>query len=116
MEWFSATWEWLGREIAAFGLRWIVVGTAMLGFSGWFGWRYREMRSQTRTMKERIAALEAKSSAPVVNVNLGAAPLAGDVDRIVTITQAEYDALPEKDPRTLYLFKNDNPPAPVNLS
>ena len=29
----------------------------------------------------------------------------GDVDRILTITQAEYDALPEKDERTLYLVK-----------
>ena len=31
--------------------------------------------------------------------------LFGDVDRILTITQAEYDALPEKDKRTLYLVK-----------
>ena len=29
----------------------------------------------------------------------------GDVDRILTITQAEYDAFPEKDEKTLYLIK-----------
>ena len=35
----------------------------------------------------------------------------GDVDRILSITQAEYDALPEKDERTLYLITS-RPKAP----
>ena len=29
----------------------------------------------------------------------------GDIDRFLTITQAEYDALPKKDEKTAYLIK-----------
>ena len=51
MEEINSAWAWLGGEIAKFGLRWLVVAIPLLGFSGWFGWRYREM-------KRRVSLLE----------------------------------------------------------
>ena len=52
-------WSWLGREVAAFGLRWLVVGVLVLAFSGWLGKRYRDMKAQHRDMKSRLSTLEA---------------------------------------------------------
>ena len=51
MEEFNSAWAWLGGEIARFGFRWLVVVIPLLGFGGWFGWRYREM-------KRRVSSLE----------------------------------------------------------
>ena len=52
MEWGQDAWAWLVREVAAFGLRWLVVGAlAMLG-TLLFG----------RGYKRRLTALEAKPS------------------------------------------------------
>ena len=42
---------WAGHELAAFGVRWVLVVLAVVGFSGFFGRRYR-------SMKKRIAELE----------------------------------------------------------
>ena len=66
-------WSWLGREIAAFGLRWLVVGVLVLAFSGWFGKRYRDMKAQHRDMKSRLSTLEAARAQPsqTINVNIG---------------------------------------------
>ena len=58
MDTFTAAWTWLGNEIAAFGVRWLVVGIAMFGFGGWFGWRYREMKRDNAAMKADIADLK----------------------------------------------------------
>ena len=59
-------WVWVGREIAAFGLRWLVVGVLVLAFSGCFGKRYRDMKSQ-------LSTLEAARAQPsqTINVNIG---------------------------------------------
>ena len=98
-------WAWLGNAIAASGVRW-VVGTAALGVSGFLGLRYREM-------KRRVAALETEASrarittvihnhAPIINDP----PDRGDVDEIRVMPQSEYDALPVKRERTMYLISS----------
>ncbi len=51
MELWNQVWTWLGYEIANFGLRW---GVVVLGFSGFFGWRYREMKRQVAELKEKL--------------------------------------------------------------
>ena len=60
-------WAWLGREFVAFGFRWLVVGLVVgivvLAFNGWFGKRYRDMKSQ-------LSTLEAKPN-QTINVNIG---------------------------------------------
>ncbi len=60
-EWAKSAWLWLGNETAAFGLRWLVVAVAMVGISGFIGWRYREL-------KREIAALRGSASPVTVNV------------------------------------------------
>ena len=73
-------WAWLGREIVAFGFRWLVVGIVVLGFGGWLGKRYRDMKVQHRDMKvqhrgmkSRLSTLEAARAQPnqTINVNIG---------------------------------------------
>ena len=60
MEWAQDAWAWLIREVAAFGLRWLLVGAlAMLGVL-LFG----------RGYKRRIAALEAKPDAESTQIIL----------------------------------------------
>lgn len=84
-------WTWLGREAVEFGVRWIVVGATLLGFGGWFGWRYREL-------KKRVSDLE--SQPPVqVNVNVPQTgggkkpPLPGVLEEVASV--ARY--LPDED-------------------
>ena len=69
-------WAWLGNEIVGFGFRWLVVAIIMLGFGGFIGRRYR-------SMKKRVAALEARASMPAINqiFNFNAATDAHDHDR-----------------------------------
>ena len=55
---FKDLWQLFGREMAEFGLRWAVVGVAVLGFGGFFGRRYRSMRRDNRSMQERLGTLE----------------------------------------------------------
>ena len=75
----------------------------MLGFSGFLGWRYREM-------KRRLAELE--NARPVTAVIHNHIPIGSDppdfgaVNEIRTMTQAEYDSLPAKKETTLYLISN----------
>ena len=57
---FKDLWQLFGREMAEFGLRWAVVGVAVLGFGGFFGRRYRSMRRDNRSMQERLQTLEEK--------------------------------------------------------
>ena len=102
MEW-NQVWAWIGNEIVSFGARWILVGIAMLGFGGFSGWRYREM-------KRRMAALETANPGTTIIHNhipiVSDPPAIGDVNEIKTMTQAEYDALPAKKEKTLYLIVN----------
>ena len=105
MEW-DQVWAWIGNEIAEFGVRWILVGLAMLAFGGFIGRRYTEM-------KRRVAALETTVSedrgTTVIHGNVHIVsdpPDIGDVNKIITMTQAEYDALPAKEEKTLYLIAN----------
>ena len=55
---FKDLWQLLGREMAEYGLRWAVVGVVVLGFGGFFGRRYRNMRRDNRNMQERLRTLE----------------------------------------------------------
>lgn len=62
-----------------------------------------------RNYKQRIAALETHHSQPVVNVFAGeerSTGVTGDISEIRTLTQAEYDALANKNKTTLYLIVN----------
>ena len=51
LEWVRSAWLWLGNEIAAFGLRWIVVGVVVLGFGGFIGSRYRHLKNEIANLK-----------------------------------------------------------------
>ena len=73
--WFERAWLWLGNEIAVFGVRWLFFVVALLGFSGWFGWRYREM-------KRELADLKVGQGQPIINVNVG-----NEVEKAKTQTQ-----------------------------
>ena len=84
----------------------ITLGCGGLGFSGFFGWRYREM-------KRRLAALEtavsqARGTTVIHNHTqiVSDPPDLGDVNEIRTMTQAEYDRLPAKKEKTMYLILN----------
>ena len=72
MDTFTAVWPWIGNEIAAFGARWIVVGVAVFGFGGWFGWRYREMKRDISDLKRHAQSRQPAASsihfAPVFNI------------------------------------------------
>ena len=99
-------WAWIGNWIAESGVRWILAGLAVLASGGFFGWRYKEM-------KRRVAALETAASehrsTTVIHGNVNIVndpPDIGDVNKIITMTQAEYDALPAKNEKTLYLIVN----------
>lgn len=49
---FSDAWAWFGREFAEFGARWIVIAMFALGFGGWFGRRYRDMKREVAELKQ----------------------------------------------------------------
>ena len=104
MEWFSVAWEWLGVEIVDFGFRWLVVLMIGLIFGGFVGKRYRSMTARVAALEER----QHQAPQVIYNVYAGTAPVADDAARILMMSQAEYDALPEKDPRTLYLIGEDS--------
>ena len=59
---FSGTWAWFGREIAEFGVRWVVAALLALGFGGWFDKRYRDLKREVADLKQ---AMEAQSAAAV---------------------------------------------------
>ena len=70
----EAIWAWLGREIAEFGIRWLFIVIPVLGFSGWFGWRYRDMKRRVKALEDEVTVAKAKLAAPIqVNVNVGEA-------------------------------------------
>ena len=101
MEW-AQVWEWLGTEIAAFGVRWLMVLVAMVGFGGFLGRRYKEMKRRIETLEARGATTVIHNHVPVTRDP----PALGDVNEIKTMTQAEYDALPVKKEKTLYFIVN----------
>ena len=49
---FQQAWLWFGKEAAEFGLRWAFLGLIVLGFGGWFGKRYHDMRRDIAEMKK----------------------------------------------------------------
>ena len=75
---------WLSREIVEFGLRWIVVGVAVLGFGGWLGSRYR-------STKKKLAALQDEMNKR---------------PPIISMTRAEYEKTKPED-GTIYLIPDD---------
>ena len=106
MEW-NQVWAFIVKEIAAFGVRWVFVGILILVSGGFLGLRYRALKAQ-------VAALETadRGSTTVIHNNahiVNNPPNLGDVDEIRTMTQAEYDALPAKKEKTLYLIVNRKP-------
>ncbi|MCY4320470.1 MAG: hypothetical protein OXE76_15105 [Alphaproteobacteria bacterium] len=67
MEIFKQIWTWIGNEVASFGVRWLFVGVAVLGFGGWIGKRYHDL-------KQQVADLRAANGQPTqVIVQPGAA-------------------------------------------
>lgn len=64
---FQQAWLWVGNEFIAFGVRWIVVGMVMLGFGGWIGLRYREL-------KREVAELKDARNSPPVQIYVGDIP------------------------------------------
>ena len=98
--------EFLVKEITGFGVRWVAIGIlsliAVVAFHGFFGQRYREL-------KVDVEALKKDSGTTVIhnNVTVSSGPLdRGNVDEIRALTQAEYDALPVKNEKTLYVIVN----------
>ena len=47
-------WDWFGRELALFGVHWLVVVLPLCGFGGFVGWRYRKLNREIRELKERL--------------------------------------------------------------
>ncbi len=70
MEWFEQAWLWLGREIATFGLRWLVVALLMFGFGGWYGRRYRALKNEVAALHREIAELKAEQARGVRAVEI----------------------------------------------
>ena len=104
-------WNWIehGSGLATrspfFGVRWvgwtIVTLVGLLALRGFVGRRYRQVQ-------RRLKALEARSISVIhkhKHKHIGSDRLdLGDVNGIRTMTQSEYDALPVKDEKTLYLI------------
>lgn len=114
-------WEWIGTEIAKFGLRWIVVAVLGLLFYGFFGRRYKRMKARLKALEAKVS--EVPRSITVGNVYFNNTNILGG--QIVTMpsqrppddhptiggyeiqimTQPEYDAIPIKDEKTLYMIR-----------
>ena len=61
-----------------------------------------------KDMKRRVETLEAREATTVIHNHVpvtGDPPALGDVNKIKVMTQAEYDALPVKNEKTLYLVR-----------
>ena len=89
----------IGATLIEVGVRigWALLGSGftVLGFWG---------------LRKRIKALENKPPVIVNNVYHGTEPLppiVGDITRILTMTQAEYDALPAPEDKTMYLIEEE---------
>lgn len=54
----NQVWNWLGSELAAFGVRWAIVGVIVVLFSGFIGKRYKALLAENKAMKQRISDLE----------------------------------------------------------
>ena len=108
MEWAQVVWVWLFNEIVGFGVRW--VGIVVLGVL-LIGPRYRRMNRDLAALKKEIRAMGGRgptvhtaihNHAPVVSDP----PSLGDIDEIRSMSQSEYDALPVKKEKTMYLIKS----------
>lgn len=64
MEIFEQAWAWLGREVAEFGIRWIIVGVLMLGF---FRWLNEKDVARIRRHIEKAKKELAEGDIPVVS-------------------------------------------------
>ena len=53
-DWVKYAWDWLGRELAGLGVRWLIVAVLTLPFCGWVGFRYRNMKREVEGLKERL--------------------------------------------------------------
>ena len=82
MVWADQAWTWLGVEVVKHGFRWLVVMAIMLGFGGWFGQRYWEM-------KKRLTALEKTFGVSPVNVTVNV----GDVIKKIGRENPSYPVL-----------------------
>ena len=67
-----------------------------------------------KKLQEREAS-EASGHTTVIygGVHIGREPSRGQVTDIQAMTQAEYDAIPVKDEKTLYLINDAGPPRPI---
>ena len=105
MEW-NQVWAFIVKEIAAFGVRWVFVGILILASGGFLGLRYRALKAKVEALERDFRSTTViYNNAHIVNNP----PDLGDVDEIRTMTQAEYDALPAKKEKTLYLIANRKP-------
>ena len=70
---FQDLWNWLGGEIAAFGVRWIAVVLIMLIFGGFWGKRYRDLKQEVADLKRGRSRSDMHSIhfAPQININAG---------------------------------------------
>ncbi len=97
MNW-DPVYVWLVNEFVNFGVRWVVVAVASLVFGVvLIGPRYK-------AMKRDIAALNEDRGTTFQNVIHNHALVDGDVDEIRVMSQSEYDALPVKKEKTMYLI------------
>jgi len=58
----AGAWTWFGREIAEFGVRWVIIAMFALGFGGWFGKRYRDMKREVAELRRAIEAQPAAAA------------------------------------------------------
>ena len=51
LAWAEQVWAWIGKELAVFGLRWLVVLAILLGFGGFIGRRYKELKREIGALR-----------------------------------------------------------------
>ena len=102
----AQVWAWLVNEILDYGVRWVVVAILLLVVGSFFNWRYTKMNSRVTALEKAVS--EARSTTVIHNHMpiVSDPPDIGDVKEIKTMTQAEYDALPTPNEKTLYLIVN----------
>lgn len=88
MELFEQAWEALGREVAEFGLRWIVVVLIAFAFGGFFGRRWRSMNRDINELRQRAGSINQSVS---VNIPSNEDDSAYDFRRLKNPV-GEYDA------------------------
>ena len=94
----------VANEIAGFGIRWLIILIFILLSGGFFHKRYKNLESRVGALEEAVPR-DRGATFIQGGVHIASSPPdLGDVNEIRCLTQSEYDALPTKKEKTLYLI------------